>query len=208
MTKPDFITFDAEKMTPKESYSLLVNCVAPRPIAFVSTISTEGVHNLSPFSFFMAGGSNPPSIAFSPTNNRHNEQKHTLMNIENIGEFVVNIATWEIREPMNATAAEFPYGVSEFEKTGLTPVPSLKILPCRVLESPISMECRLFQVVHHGEGPSAANYVIGEVVQFHVREDLFDGDAIDPTRVEYIGRLSGSWYSRANADSMFELDRP
>ena len=208
MTNPNFITFDASELTPNESYKLLVNCVAPRPIAFVSTISPTGVLNLSPFSFFMAGGANPPSLAFSPSNNRNNEPKHTLLNIEATGEFVVNIATWEIREPMNATAAEFPYGVSEFEETGLTPAPSLKVKPPRVLESPISMECRLFQVVTHGAGPASANYVIGEIVQFHVREDLFAEGKIDPTRVEYIGRLSGNWYSRTGSDSMFELPRP
>ena len=208
MTNHDFLTFDTANMTPKECYQLLVNCVAPRPIAFVSSVSAKGVSNLAPFSFFMAGGSNPPSVAFSPSNNRRDEPKDTLVNIEQTGEFVVNIATWDIREPMNAAAAEFPYGVSEFEQTGLTPAPSLKVLPPRVLESPISMECRLFQIVRHGSGPAAANYVIGEVVQFHIRKDLFDGDNIDPTRVEYVGRLSGSWYSRANADSMFELERP
>ena len=208
MSNSNFITFDTSQMSPVESYKLLVNCVAPRPIAFVSTMSPEGVFNLAPFSFFMAGGSNPPSLAFSPSNNRHNEPKHTLLNIEAMKEYVVNIATWDICEPMNATAAEFPYGVSEFEQSGLTPTPSLKVKPPRVLESPISMECRLFQIVTHGAGPASANYVIGEIVQFHIREDLFVEGKIDPSRVEYVGRLSGNWYSRTNAETMFELVRP
>lgn len=203
-----FIQIDPAELSRPDAYKILLNCVAPRPIAFVSTLSPDGVPNLAPFSFFMAGGSNPPSVVFSPTNDRNNDPKHTYRNIHATGEYVINVVTYDIREKMNQCSAEYPYGVSEWVQAGFTPAPSVKVKPAHVLESPLAMECRLFQIVPHGSGPLSANYIIGEVVCFHVAKSLLDGEAIDPCRVDYIGRMSGDWYARAHPDSMFALPRP
>jgi flavin reductase (DIM6/NTAB) family NADH-FMN oxidoreductase RutF len=109
---------------------------------------------------------------------------------------------------MNETSAEYPYGESEWKHSGFTPAPSTRVRPPRVAESPLAMECRLFQIVPHGAGPTAASYVIGEVVGFHIAQSLLEDATIDPKRVDYIARMSGDWYARANADSMFEMERP
>lgn len=202
------VGFDVAEMATQDAYRILINSVAPRPIAFVSTLSSEGRPNLAPFSFFMAGGANPPSVAFSPTNDRANRPKDTLINVRDTGEYVINIVTYAMREPMNTTAAEYPYGVSEWEEAGFTPAPSAKVRPARVLESPFALECRLHQIVTHGPGPTSANYVIGEVVYFHVAARLLDDGVIDARRVDYIARLGADWYARANADALFSMPRP
>jgi len=201
-------SFDCTKLSPSEAYRLLTHCVAPRPIAFVSTLSPEGEPNLAPFSYFMAGGTHPPSVAFSPNTNRNDQPKDTLRNIEATGEYVINVVNYGMREGINLTAAELPYGVSEWDSAGFTPAPAVKVRPDRVAQSLIAMECRLYQIVPHGQGSAAANYVIGEVIYFHVAQHLFVNGEIDPTRVDYISRMGGDWYARANDASMFELRRP
>ena len=203
-----FCSFDPAELPAPDIYRLLVNSVAPRPIAFVSSLSPDGVPNLAPFSYFMAGGANPPSVAFSPTNTRNNVPKDTLRNVEATGEYVINIVTHDIREKMNQTSAAYPYGVSEWEPSGLTPAPSLKVKPARVAECVIALECKLFQIARHGPGPLSANYVIGEIVCFHVAESILANNQIDATKVDYIGRMGGDWYARAHGDSLFELPRP
>ena len=203
-----FVQIDPALISPRDAYALLLNCVAPRPIAFVSTQSPEGGPNLAPFSFFMAGGANPPSVVFSPTASRTGTPKDSLRNIEATGEYVINVVTHAMRDGMNETSSEYPYGVNEWEKTSFTPVACQKVAPQRVAESPLAMECRLFQIVPHGSGPTAATYVIGEVVCFHVAKVLFEGEVIDPRRVDYIARMSGDWYARANTEAMFEMPRP
>jgi len=204
----DFTFIDPSAISAREAYVLLLNCVAPRPIAFVSTLSSDGAPNLAPFSFFMAGGANPPSVVFSPTANRRSEPKDTLRNVEATGEYVINVVSYAMREGMNATSPEYPYGVSEWDKSGFTPAPSVKVRPSRVAESLLAMECRMFQLVPHGDGPTAATYVIGEVVGFHIALSVLVDGAPDPRRVDYIARMSGDWYARANADCMFEMPRP
>ena len=208
----EFVGFDPAALPTPDVYRLLTQAVAPRPIAFVSTISVEGVPNLAPFSFFMAGGSNPPSVAFSPTNSRDNQPKDTLRNVRATGEFVINVVSYDIREKMNHTSAAYPYGISEWEPAGFTPIPGVKVKPARVGECLIAMECRLFQIVPHGPGPVSANYVIGEVVYFHVAQSVLtdtpQSRQIDATKVDYIGRMSGDWYTRARGESLFELPRP
>ena len=203
-----FRAFDPAELPAPDIYRMLVNSVAPRPIAFVSSLSPEGVPNLAPFSYFMAGGANPPSVAFSPTNTRDNTPKDTLRNVEATGEFVVNIVTYDIREQMNQASASYPYGVSEWEPSGFTPAPAVRVKPARVAECVIALECKLFQIVPHGPGPLSANYVIGEIVYFHVAENILTNDQIDATKVDYIGRMGGDWYARAHGDSLFELPRP
>ena len=200
--------FEPAELSATEIYKLLVNSIAPRPIAFVSTISADGIPNLAPFSYFMIGGVNPPSVAISPTSKRSGELKHTLQNIAATGEYVINIVTYAMREPMNVTSIEFPDGVSEWEESGFVPAPSLKVKPARVAASPISLECRLHQIVTHGSGPLSANYVIGEIVAFRIAAEILDETgAIDPRKVNAIARLGGDWYARADEAALFELKR-
>jgi flavin reductase (DIM6/NTAB) family NADH-FMN oxidoreductase RutF len=201
--------FVPSEMSPREAYALLISCVAPRPIAWVSTCAPDGRVNLAPFSFFNAGGANPVSVVFSCTNFRDGRPKDTLRNVHATGEFVVNIAPYWLAEQMNQTSFEYEYGVSEFEQVGLTRAPSLYVQPPRVAESPIAMECKLFQVVAHGAGPVAANYVIGEVLCFHIAETLLTPEGIvDNLVADYIGRMGESWYVRATPEAMFRLQRP
>ena len=204
----DRITIDPKDLTIPEVYGFLLQCVSPRPIAFVSTLSKEGVSNLAPFSYFMAGGANPPSIAISPVSDRNGKPKDTLVNIRETGEFTINIVTYGIREKMNQTSAEYPTGVSEWDMVGFTPLPSDVVKPPFVAESPLAMECRLFEIVNHGGLPLSANYVIGEVVRFHIAKSVMEDGKIDPLKVNYISRMGGDWYARANEESMFELSRP
>jgi flavin reductase (DIM6/NTAB) family NADH-FMN oxidoreductase RutF len=201
--------FVPSEMSPREAYALLISCVAPRPIAWVSTCAPDGRVNLAPFSFFNAGGANPVSVVFSCTNFRDGRPKDTLRNVHATGEFVVNIAPYWLAEQMNQTSFEYEYGVSEFEQVGLTRAPSLYVQPPRVAESPIAMECKLFQVVAHGAGPVAANYVIGEVLCFHIAETLLTPEGVvDNLVADYIGRMGESWYVRATPEAMFRLQRP
>lgn len=159
-TENDFyLGFDSADLSPTAAYRLLTHMVAPRPIAFVSTISLTGIPNLAPFSFFMAGGINPPSIAFSPNTNRHAQPKDTLRNIQETGEFVINIVSEGMQERMNITSLEFDREVSEWEKAGFTKAKTAKVRPPRVGESLMAMECKLYQIVSHGQGTNAANYV-------------------------------------------------
>ncbi len=157
----------------------------------------------------MAGGANPCSVVISPTTMRSGEHKDTLRNIEETGEYVINVVTFSMREQMNQTSAPYPYGVSEWEESGFTPATSLRVKPARVMQSPLALECKLFKIVPHGDGPLCANYVIGEVVCIHISEELLDENgAIDARRIDYIARMGGNWYSRVTSESMFELDRP
>ncbi len=202
-------TFDSSTTDPVKLYSMLVHAVAPRPIALVSSLSEDGIANLAPFSFFMAGGASPCSVAVSPTTTRSWTSKDTLRNIQATRQFVINVVTYNIRDKMNQSSAPYPPEVSEWGEAGLTQVPSVKVRPARAAESPIALECVLYQIISHGSGPMSANYVIGEVVCIHVNDDLFDeNDALDVKRVDYIGRMGGDWYSRATPAAMFELARP
>jgi flavin reductase (DIM6/NTAB) family NADH-FMN oxidoreductase RutF len=200
---------DPQILGPRASYQLLNVCVSPRPIAFVSTLSPEGLPNLAPFSYFMAGGANPPSIVISPVGSRTGAKKDTLVNIEATGEWTVSVVTHAMAERMSAASAGFPYGVSEWAEAGFVPAPSELVEPGFVAESPLALECKLFQLVRHGPGPLSANYCIGEIVRFHVAEELLGDDgSVDATRIDYIARMSADWYARANADAMFILARP
>jgi flavin reductase (DIM6/NTAB) family NADH-FMN oxidoreductase RutF len=156
----------------------------------------------------MAGGANPPSVVISPLTGRDGSFKHTLRNIEATGEYVINVATHAIRERVNVASAEFPYGESEWEHAGLTPGPSVRVRPARVMESPLAIECRLHQVVRHGSGYLSANYIIGEVVYFHVSEAVLAEGGVDARRVDYIARMGADWYTRAEPGAMFEMPRP
>ena len=180
--------------------------IVPRPIAFVSSMSAEGLVNLAPYSFFNAVSSNPPTIAFSSGRYAGDKPKDTLSNIEETGEFVINVVVDDIAKAMSMTAAEYPTEVDEFEISGLTPAPSQMVRPPRVAESPVNLECRLNQIVSIGEGQFQSALVIGEVVLVHVRDDIIDGHRINQQRLQAVGRMAGTMYSRT-ADT-FELVLP
>ena len=192
---------------------ILTGVVVPRPIAFVSTISTDGVVNLAPYSFFNAVAYNPPTVVFSSSRKAagwQDKRKDTLTNIEETGEFVVNVVVDDIAAAMNATAAEYPSDVSEFVIAGLTEAPSEVVKAPRVLESPVNMECRLSQIVNIGEQPHQHGLVIGEIVRMHLREDVLyegpNGYRVNHQALQPTGRLSGNAYCRT--DDVYELIRP
>ncbi len=195
-------------MTSSALYDVLVSTVQPRPIAFVSSVSKTGERNLAPFSFFMVGGTNPPSLVYCPTLNRRGEPKDSLRNVLETGEYVVNLVDRAIAEAMNATSPEFPANVDEWSYSGLTPVPSDKVAPERVAESPVQFECKLFKVVEHGDGPSAANYVIGEIVRIHLRPEVWKDGRIVREEVRLVSRLGGSEYLDLDAMEIFTMVRP
>lgn len=180
--------------------------IVPRPIAFVSSISAEGLVNLAPFSFFNAVSYSPPTIVFSAARHAGWKEKDTLANIEATGEFVVNIVSEEIAEAMNSTAAEYPADVDEFEIAGLTALPSDTIKSPRVAESPVSMECRLNQVVEIGDGDNSHGLVIATVVLLHIRDDIINGHRIDQQKLKPVGRLAGNMY--CTTLDTYEMLRP
>lgn len=197
---------DPAATEPRYIYKLMVGAIVPRPIAFVSTVSVDGILNLAPFSYFTACSANPPAVCFSPSFRRDGAKKDTLQNIEATGEFVVNVVSEEFAAQMNATSAEFPPEVDEFAASGLTPIPSDLVKPPRVRESHIHMECRLLQVVYVSTKPLGGSLVIGEVLRFHVDDAIIRDYAINPAKLRPIGRMGGSTYTRPI--DRFDLERP
>lgn len=191
----------------RDMYRMMISVITPRPIAWVSTVSPRGIPNLAPFSFFNGVAANPPTVVFSPVNRRDGSKKDTILNIEQTPEFVVNVVSFGQAGPMNDTSAELPYEESEFEKCGLTPLPGEKVRPPRVKEAQVHLECVLHQIVHVGEGPLAANLVIGRIVLMHVDEAVLGADGLpDPRKLDTIGRMGGEAYARTT--DLFELPRP
>ncbi len=200
------IEIDLKSAGAARAYDLMSNLIVPRPIAFVSTISASGHANLAPFSYFMIGGPNPPSLAFCPTLGGGGTPKDTLRNLEETGEFVVNLVTRSMADGMNQTSAPYPHEFDEWEVSGFTQAASSHVRPARVAESPLSCECRVFQIVSHGEGAGASRHVIGEILAMHVDENLLRGDEIG--RIEPIARLGGPDYIDLADGSRFALQRP
>lgn len=191
----------------RDVYKLLIGSVVPRPIGFISSVSRDGMRNLAPFSFFNAVCQNPPVVVFSTGLREGVEmRKDTLRNVQETGEFVVNIVSEDFAEAMNATSGDYPYGVDEFEISGLTPISSELVKPPRVAESRVQMECRVQQTVLVSERPGGAWLVIGEVVCFHVDDSIVTNYRIDPDKLRAIGRMGGNTYART-ADR-FDLTRP
>ncbi len=190
-----------------EVYQLLVGAVTPRPIAWVTTLSPSGVVNLAPFSFFNAFGANPPIVVFSPTLRRDGSKKDTLINLESLGEFVVNAATAPLAEKVNLTSAEIPASDSEVSLANLTALPSVKVKPPRLAESPVNFECKVRQIIPCGTGPIAANLVIGEVLMMHIADEVLDEKGrIDPRKLQTVARLGGDFWCRTT--DLFEQKRP
>lgn len=194
---------DPAAMAPADRYKLLIGCIVPRPIAFVSTVSPDGRLNLAPFSFFNGVGSDPMTLLFCPGNKRDGSIKDSLRNAQlpadgGLGEFVVNVVSEAFATKMSAAAEPLPYGESEFDFVGLTPAPSVKVRPPRVAESPVSFECRTWQVIRTNPGAAAGgNIVIGHVVHIHAAEGLINERFhTDPARLAAIGRMGGIGYCR------------
>ncbi len=199
--------FDLSKMQAIEAYKLLVSIVAPRPIGWISTISDSGVSNLAPFSFFNMLGNNPPIMGFSASINRDGKFKDTFLNAQQTKCFVHNVVTRDLCEKMNSTSENFPYGVSEFEKVGLTPIPSSKVKALRVKESPINLECEVTQIVSFGDQPGNGQLVLGRVLMIHINDEslLNERGLIQSEKLHLISRLGHSDYM--DFGRVFSLDR-
>lgn len=203
-------TISPKDVSTAEFHSYLLSAVAPRPIAFASTIDGSGNINLSPFSFFNAFGANPPILIFSPARRvRDNTTKHTLENIKEVGEVVINIVNYAMVEQTSLASTEYDKGVNEFVKAGFTQVPSQMVRPPRVGESPVAFECKVLQIIETGTEGGAGNLIICEVVLAHIKEEILDEKGrIDTKKIDLVGRMGGEWYCRANGDALFEIPKP
>jgi len=203
-------TFNPAHLPHSELHKMMLGAIAPRPIAFASTIDAEGRPNLSPFSFFNAFGVNPSTIIFSPSRRgRDNTTKDTFDNIKQVPEVVINAVTYSMVEQVSLASTEFPKGVNEFEKSGFTPLASEKVKPFRVMESPVQWECKVKQVIETGTGGGAANLVICEVLMVHVNENMLTPDGmIDTRKMDLVGRMGGNYYVRAHGNALFEVEKP
>lgn len=188
----------------------LQGAVAPRPIAFASTVDKEGNVNLSPFSFFNLFGTKPPTLIFSPNRRvRDATNKHTLENVQEVDEVVINMVDYAMVEQMSLASCEFPKGTNEFVKAGFTEVPSQLVKPPRVGESKAVFECKVKQIISLGEEGGAANLVICEVILAHFSEDILDTNGrIDQRKTDWVARMGGDWYARAFGEALFEIPKP
>ena len=202
-------TFDPTEHPVPFVHRLLLSGVAPRPIALVSSMDAEGRVNLSPFSFFNAFGANPPVIVVSPAyRGSDGTPKHSFENIRATRDFTVSAVSHAMVEQISLASSEYERGVDEFVKAGFTKLPSRVVAPPGVAESPFVMECRLLHHFDTGGMPGSGNLMIAEVVMFHVKDSAFDGDRIDPHRLDLVARLGYNWYCRASGDALFELAKP
>jgi flavin reductase (DIM6/NTAB) family NADH-FMN oxidoreductase RutF len=194
----------------KRFYQLLTGTIAPRPIALASTLDNEGQPNLSPFSFFNCFGSNPPTLVFSPLRRvRNNTTKHTLDNATESMEVVINVVSHAIVQQTSLASCEYGSGVNEFEKAGLTSLPSEIVKPFRVKESPVNFECKVTRIVETGQQGGAGNLIFCEVLLIHLKDQILDFDGfIDPHKIDLVGRMGLNYYCRASGDAVFEVPKP
>lgn len=200
---------DPKEVSVQRMFGLLLDTVAPRPIALASTVDTQCRPNLSPFSFFNAFGTNPPILIFSPSRRgRDNTTKDTYNNLKQVPEVVINMVNHAIVEQVNLASSDFPTGVNEFEKAGFTAVTSDLIRPPRVKESPVSFECKVLQIIETGDQGSAGNLVICEVLRMHIHDRVLDENGrIDPRKIDLVARMGGDYYCRAK-EGLFTLKKP
>ena len=207
-----FRTLSPADLPAPDWYQYLIGAVAPRPIAFASTVSAAGVVNLSPFSFFNLFSANPPILVFSPANRaRDNSEKDTLRNVREVPEVVINLCDYPLVEQLSLASAEYPSHVNEFAKAGLREAPAELVRPPRVAECPVAFECVVEQIVALGDAPGHGNLVVCRIVRGHFREDILlphGQPGIDPRKFEAVSRLGGDWYSRLLPDSLFLVGRP
>jgi len=204
------LSIDPKTLPIPKLHQYLLGAIGPRPIAFASTIDGDGNHNLAPFSFFNVFSANPPILIFSPARSgRTNTTKDTYNNVKIVPEVVINVVNYEIVHKMSLASSPYPAGVSEFLKAGFTPIPSEKIKPMRVAESPVQFECIVKEVIELGTEGGAGNLVICEVVQIHINEAVLDENGmIDQHKIDLVARMGGNWYCRADNKSMFEISKP
>jgi flavin reductase (DIM6/NTAB) family NADH-FMN oxidoreductase RutF len=203
------LSIDPKEIPTGKLHGYLLGAVAPRPIAFASTIDADGNPNLSPFSFFNVFGSNPPLMIFSPARRvRGNTTKHTLQNAEETKEVVINVVSYPIVQQMSLSSTEYAKGVNEFVKAGFTMLPSEKVKPFRVAESPVQFECKVKDIIYTGDEGGAGNLIVCEVLKMHIHEDVLGEDGmIDQHKIDLVARAGGSFYTRAK-DGFFEIPKP
>ncbi|MFM6934208.1 MAG: flavin reductase family protein [Flavobacteriales bacterium] len=204
------LTFNPQEISVQRLHQLLLGSIGPRPIAFASTMNAAGQANLAPFSFFNVFSANPPILIFSPARSgRTNETKDTYKNVKELPEVVINVVNFDMVHQMSLASSPYSPEISEFEKSGLTPIPSETIKPFRVAEAPVQFECRVNEVKELGHEGGAGNLIICEVLRMHVREDLIDEKGlIDQHKIDLVSRMGGDWYCRADGQSMFEIKKP
>lgn len=202
-------SIDPKEVSTKELHGLMLGAVGPRPISFASTVDKDGNPNLSPFSFFNMFSANPPILIFSPSRRvRNNTTKHTLKNVLETREVVINIVNFDIVQQASLSSTEYAEGINEFEKSGLTMLKSDMVKPFRVAESPVQFECKVNEVQQLGKEGGAGNLVICEVVKMHIREEIIDKNGkIDQHKIDLVARMGGNWYSRAKL-GLFEVPKP
>ena len=203
------LSIDPKNISTAHLHSILLSAVAPRPIALASTIDSKGNPNLSPFSFFNVFSANPPILIFSPARRvRGNTTKHTLENVKETKEVVINVVNYEIVQQMSLASSEYPKGMNEFIKAGFSMLKSEVVEPFRVKESPIHIECKVTKIIALGTEGGAGNLIICEVVKLHIQEDILDKDGnIDQYKLDLVARAGGNLYSRAH-DGFFEIPKP
>jgi len=204
------LTIKVSDLSPAQLQNYLQYAVAPRPICFATTIDQAGNVNLSPFSFFNLFSTNPPLCIFSPARRvRDNTTKHTLENILEVKECVINIVNYPMVQQVSLASTDYAKGINEFEKAGFTMLPSQLVKPPRVAEAPVQMECIVTQVIHLGENPGAGNLVLAEVKLIHIHEDILDDEGkIDQVKIDLVARLGGDWYCRVTPENLFKVAKP
>ena len=204
------LSIDPKELQIAQLHGYLLGAIGPRPIAFASTIDKEGNPNLAPFSFFNVFSANPPILIFSPARSgRTNTNKDTFNNVKEVGEVVINIVNHQIVHQMSLASSPYGSDVDEFEKTGLTKLPSDTIRPFRVAESPVQFECVVNEIKELGDQGGAGNLIICEVKKIHISEEVLDKDGkIDQLKIDLVARMGGNWYCRADKNSMFEIEKP
>jgi flavin reductase (DIM6/NTAB) family NADH-FMN oxidoreductase RutF len=202
-------TIDPKSISQPQLHSYLLSAVAPRPICFASTIDKAGNVNLSPFSFFNVFSSNPPIMIFSPARSgRDNSLKHSHENVKEVAEVVINIVNYPIVEQMSLSSTAYEKGVNEFTKAGLTQVPSEKVKPPRVGEAPVAFECSVTEVIELADTPGAGNLILAKVELIHINEKYLTDGQLDTEKLDLVGRMGGSWYTRSSGYSLFEIPKP
>ena len=195
----------ASDIDKKRIYKLMTSTIVPRPIAWVSTVSKEGIFNVAPFSYFAGVSSSPPLLMISIGSKETGEKKDTWKNIEETGEFVINIVTKELLEKMNITSVAFEESVDEFQEANLTPEPSLTVKAPRIKESPINIECRKFEILNIGK----MGIIFGEILNFHIKDELLNEKGyVDTKKIEIVGRLGGADYCIISGENTIEIRRP
>lgn len=204
------LSIDPKEIPTAKLHRYLLNAVAPRPIAFASTVDKSGAPNLSPFSFFNVFSANPPILIFSPARSgRTNMNKDTYFNVKEVPEVVINVVTYAMVQQMSLASSPFDKDTDEFVKTGFTPVESETILPFRVLESPVQFECKVKDIRELGSNGGAGNLIFCEVSKIHINEFVLDQDGlVDQQKIDLVSRMGGNWYCRSDKNSMFEVDKP